>query len=119
MTPEAVLALAGTLGGGPGRVLILGCEAGDISPGMELSPPVAGAVGAAADLVLELAREQMAPASSGAGRKENDRDEAFADGLGPGDGGRPDLPVDSGHQAVHADQKHVTGTFAGTQPEMR
>ncbi|MEV6984372.1 hydrogenase maturation protease [Sphaerisporangium sp. NPDC051017] len=113
MTPDAVLALTGALGGGPGRVLVLGCEPADISPGMELSPPVAEAVGAAADLVLDLVREQMAPAPRGAGRKENDHDEAFGDALGAGGGGRHGLPVDSGHQAVHADQEHVTGRASG------
>jgi hydrogenase maturation protease len=66
LTPEAVLALAGLLGGENGRgrddavdrVLIVGCEPADTSPGMELSPPVADAVGRAAELVLELVREQ-------------------------------------------------------------
>ncbi|GAA2077766.1 hydrogenase maturation protease [Actinomadura alba] len=76
LTPEAVLALAEVLGrdgggdhggeregtagrvGAAGRVLIVGCEPADTSPGMELSPPVAGAVDRAADLVLELIRER-------------------------------------------------------------
>ncbi|MBC6460327.1 hydrogenase maturation protease [Actinomadura sp. HBU206391] len=76
LTPEAVLALAELLGGDDGdgdedsggsrgeregtagRVLIVGCEPADTSPGMELSPQVAGAVEAAADLVLELIRQR-------------------------------------------------------------
>ena len=44
MTPDAVLALVGVLGGEAGRVLLVGCEPADVSPGMELSPPVAAAV---------------------------------------------------------------------------
>ncbi|MGW4424640.1 hydrogenase maturation protease [Streptosporangium sp. NPDC004631] len=70
MTPEAVLALAGTLGGETGRVLLVGCEGADLSPGMELSEPVADAVGPAADLVAGLIREQIATMLTSAGRKE-------------------------------------------------
>ncbi|MGV9534998.1 hydrogenase maturation protease [Streptosporangium sandarakinum] len=62
MTPETVLALAGALGGRTGRVLLVGCEPADLSPGMELSPPVAAAVGAAADLVADLVHQEMAAA---------------------------------------------------------
>ncbi|MFC4586249.1 hydrogenase maturation protease [Sphaerisporangium corydalis] len=69
MTPDAVLALADTLGG-TGQVLLVGCEPADVSPGMELSPPVAEAVGRAADLVLELIPEQIAMASAVAGHEE-------------------------------------------------
>ncbi|MGH3389626.1 MAG: hydrogenase maturation protease [Actinomadura sp.] len=64
MTPDAVLSLAGVLGEGStgqvGRVLLVGCEPADTAPGMELSPPVAEAVGAAARLVHELISEQLA-----------------------------------------------------------
>jgi hydrogenase maturation protease len=54
LTPETVLALAGTFGGGAGQVLIVGCEPADTSPGMELTPPVADAVPRAADVVADL-----------------------------------------------------------------
>lgn len=51
MTPDAVLALLVTLGGTPGRVLVLGCEPANVGEGMGLSPPVAAAVdGALAEL---------------------------------------------------------------------
>ncbi|MFJ2033721.1 hydrogenase maturation protease [Streptosporangium sp. NPDC087985] len=70
MTPESVLALAGTLGGGTGRILLVGCEPADLSPGMELSAPVADAVGPAVELVLELVRQQLAPVYAGAGHEE-------------------------------------------------
>ncbi|WP_214412129.1 hydrogenase maturation protease [Sphaerisporangium fuscum] len=63
MTPDAVLAFASTLGGNAGPVLLVGCEAADVSPGMELSPPVAEAVGRAEELVLELIRERWPAAT--------------------------------------------------------
>jgi hydrogenase maturation protease len=44
MTPDAVLALLVTLGGTPGRVLVLGCEPAVVREEMGLSPPVAAAV---------------------------------------------------------------------------
>jgi hydrogenase maturation protease len=51
MTPDAVLGLLVTLGGTPGRVLVLGCEPATVRAGMGLSPPVAAAVdGALAEL---------------------------------------------------------------------
>ncbi|MDH2429033.1 hydrogenase maturation protease [Sphaerisporangium sp. TRM90804] len=59
MTPDAVLALAGALGERATPVLLVACEPADLSPGMELSPPVAGAVGRAADLVCELIGEHL------------------------------------------------------------
>ncbi|MCT9932217.1 hydrogenase maturation protease [Planotetraspora sp. A-T 1434] len=88
MTPEAVLALAGALAGdraargdrpdlgdrgycfdGAGRVLLVGCEPYDTSPGMELSRPVADAVGRAAELVLELIAEGAAAPATVHGEK--------------------------------------------------
>ncbi|GII84429.1 hypothetical protein Ssi03_24190 [Sphaerisporangium siamense] len=133
MTPDAVLALSVALGGAPGRVLVVGCEPRDLSPGMELSPPVSEAVGPAADLVLELVAdlataraadpatekiaERTAAAPPGAARKEDHHDEASRDDLGAGRGRRHGLPVDSGHQAVHEDPEHVTG--AGNSRETR
>ncbi|MEV4379841.1 hydrogenase maturation protease [Streptosporangium sp. NPDC049644] len=70
MTPETVLSLVNTLGGGAGRVLLVGCQPADTSPGMELSAPVADAVGRAADLVVELAGQQIAMALATAGHEE-------------------------------------------------
>ncbi|ACZ86739.1 hydrogenase maturation protease [Streptosporangium roseum] len=70
MTPESVLALAGTLGGATGRVLLVGCEPADLSPGMELSPRVADAVGRAVELVLELVGQQIAMACASAAHQE-------------------------------------------------
>jgi hydrogenase maturation protease len=44
MTPDAVLATLVTLGGTPGRVLVLGCEPAAVYEEMGLSAPVAAAV---------------------------------------------------------------------------
>ncbi|MGR8012049.1 hydrogenase maturation protease [Streptomyces hypolithicus] len=70
MTPDAVLALLGTLCAGtggvpPGRTLVVGCEPACVEEGMGLSAPVAAAVPAAVRLVLDLVREneQTAPAA--------------------------------------------------------
>ncbi|WP_329171441.1 hydrogenase maturation protease [Streptomyces sp. NBC_01477] len=62
MTPDAVLALMGTLCAGtggtpPGRVLVVGCEPAGVEEGIGLSPAVAAAVPEAVRLVLELLGE--------------------------------------------------------------
>lgn len=61
MDPATVLALlhdlhAGAGGTLPEEVYVIGCEPGDTNEGMGLTPPVADAVEAAADLVLDLVR---------------------------------------------------------------
>ncbi|MEN3534750.1 hydrogenase maturation protease [Microbispora sp. ZYX-F-249] len=62
MTPDAVLTLASGLDlPRGGRVLLVGCEPADVSPGMDLSPPVAAAVPEAAVLVLELIEKEADP----------------------------------------------------------
>jgi hydrogenase maturation protease len=59
MTPDAVLDLVGVVGGQMRRVLLVGCEPADVSPGMELSPPVAAAIEPAVRLVRELIEEEL------------------------------------------------------------
>ena len=59
MTPDAVLDLVGVVGGEMRRVLLVGCEPADVSPGMELSPPVTEAVEPAVRLVRELIEEEL------------------------------------------------------------
>jgi hydrogenase maturation protease len=54
MTPDAVLATLRTLGGDPGRVLVVGCEPASIEEGIGLSEPVGSAVDEAVKLVREL-----------------------------------------------------------------
>lgn len=60
MHPEAVFTMLRQLGASPGRVLVVGCEPEILEEGLGLSPPVAGAVGAAASLVLRLVGEELA-----------------------------------------------------------
>jgi hydrogenase maturation protease len=59
MTPETVLGLVGAVGGEVRRVLLVGCEPADVSPGMRLSPPVAAAIEPAVRLVRELIEEEI------------------------------------------------------------
>lgn len=59
MTPDAVLDLVGVVGGEMRRVLLVGCEPADVSPGMELSPPVAAAIEPAVRQVRELIEEEL------------------------------------------------------------
>ncbi len=59
MTPDAVLDLVGVVGGELRRVLLVGCEPADVSPGMELSAPVAAAIDPAVRLVRELIEEEI------------------------------------------------------------
>ncbi|MEU9266054.1 hydrogenase maturation protease [Streptomyces sp. NPDC048251] len=61
MTPDAVLALLGTLCAGTGgepprRVLVVGCEPAAVDEGIGLSPPVSDAVPEAVRLIEELLR---------------------------------------------------------------
>jgi hydrogenase maturation protease len=54
-----VLDLVGVVGGEMRRVLLVGCEPADVSPGMELSPAVAAAIEPAVTLVRELIEEEL------------------------------------------------------------
>jgi hydrogenase maturation protease len=54
MDPQTVFALLKTLGGRPGRVLIVGCEPAATEEEMGLSEPVAAAVEEAVKLILEI-----------------------------------------------------------------
>lgn len=60
MQPEAVLAAALALGARPRRVLVVGCEAEDVSEGIGLSPPVAAAVPVAVSAVEKLLQDVLA-----------------------------------------------------------
>jgi len=63
MDPGTVLATLDRLGGTVGRILVVGCEPLEVDEGLGLSEPVAAAIDAAADLVLELVTQ--APALAG------------------------------------------------------
>jgi hydrogenase maturation protease len=71
MTPDTVLDLVGVIGGEMRRVLLVGCEPADVSPGMELSAPVRAAVEPAVSLVQELVEEELR-ADGSARRHEHD-----------------------------------------------
>jgi hydrogenase maturation protease len=57
MEPDAVFAVLKALGGDLPRLLVVGCEPAEVSEGMGLSPPVAGAVDRAVAVVRELIGE--------------------------------------------------------------
>jgi len=58
MDPRAVLGMVTEMGGEIGRLLLVGCEPGDIGEGIGLSPAVADAVDHAARVVEELIGEK-------------------------------------------------------------
>ncbi len=58
MDPQTVFALLKTLGGKPGRVLIVGCEPAATDDEIGLSEPVAAAVEEAVKLILELVERE-------------------------------------------------------------
>ncbi len=57
MQPDVVLGVLDMLGAGSARVLVVGCEPASLDYGMELSEPVAKAVDAAVQVVLDLIAE--------------------------------------------------------------
>ena len=70
MQPDVVLGMLDMLGGaGPARILVVACEPASVDFRMELSEPVAAAVGEAAqvvlDLVAEAGREHETPGAAG------------------------------------------------------
>ena len=61
LTPDDIFALLASLGGRPGRSLVVACEPTDVSAGMGLSEPVQAAVPHAARAVEEILRKGGAP----------------------------------------------------------
>ena|SRR5581483_7605209 len=60
MHPGAVFTAIRSLGGEPGRVLLVGCEPGSVEEGMGLTGPVSGALDAAVRLVREVVEREQA-----------------------------------------------------------
>ena len=63
MDPVRVLQAARAMGGAAGRILLVGCEPGDLGGEegrMGLTPPVAAALDEAADMVEELIQKELA-----------------------------------------------------------
>jgi len=68
LTPDSIFALLASLGGRPGRTLLVACEPADVNAGMGLSGPVAEAVPHAARAVEEiLAAAATAAPEAGSG----------------------------------------------------
>ncbi len=61
MSPGAVFTLLSSLGGVPGRVLIVGCEPGNTEEGIGLSDAVAAAVDAAVTLIIDVVARETGP----------------------------------------------------------
>lgn len=60
MDPAHMLAVLADMGGSVGRMLVLGCEAGEVGEGIGLSDPVAAAVEEAVATIRELVQEELA-----------------------------------------------------------
>jgi hydrogenase maturation protease len=74
MEPTAVLASLGSLGGQLPPTYVVGCEPGDLSEGIGLSPEVESAVDRAVDLVIDLLNRRPGTgdiAAQGTQDKEN------------------------------------------------
>jgi hydrogenase maturation protease len=54
LTPDAIFAMLTSMGGHPGRSLVVACEPADLSPGMGLSDPVRAALPHAVSAVEEI-----------------------------------------------------------------
>ena len=65
MSPDIVLATLTRLGGSVDRIVIVGCQPGDLDEGIGLSPAVESAVPAAVDLCLEVVAGIAQPAERG------------------------------------------------------
>lgn len=101
MTPDAIFGLLRAFGVTTGRILLVGCQPADNSPGMELSEAVARAVPYAAGLVRDL----LAPDQQGGVNDAQTR----ADRSGGGGDSRPGVAVPARHQALPQDPGDVSG----------
>jgi hydrogenase maturation protease len=68
LTPDDIFALLASLGGQPGRSLVVACEPADTSPGMGLSDPVQAALPHAVAAVEEILHEHRTPGKGGGTR---------------------------------------------------
>jgi hydrogenase maturation protease len=66
LTPDDIFALLASLGGRPGRSLVVACEPADTSPGMGLSDPVQAALPHAVAAVEEILHEHRELEENGA-----------------------------------------------------
>jgi hydrogenase maturation protease len=68
MSPDIVLATLARLGGSVDRIVIVGCQPGELDEGMGLSPAVQTAITAAVDLCVEVVADIFQPAERGVHR---------------------------------------------------
>jgi hydrogenase maturation protease len=95
MQPDVVLGVLDMLGaGGKARILVVGCEPASVDYGMELSEPVAKAVGEAVRVVLDLVAE-AGHEHRGTATSHDHRDAATTGTTGPG------IPETTGEGASH------------------
>jgi hydrogenase maturation protease len=66
LTPDGIFALLASLGGRPGRSLLVACEPADISAGMGLSEPVQAALPHAVRAVQDILRDREHDTQGGA-----------------------------------------------------
>jgi hydrogenase maturation protease len=65
MSPDIVLTTLTRLGGSVDRIVIVGCQPGNLDEGIGLSPSVQGGVAAAVELCLEVIADISQPAERG------------------------------------------------------
>ena len=73
LTPDAIFGLLSSLGGHPGRSLVVACEPADIDAGMGLSDPVRAALPHAVRAVEEILAEAAAAAAGRRGPASSQR----------------------------------------------
>jgi hydrogenase maturation protease len=67
MQPDVVFGILDMLGEKAGRILVVGCEPASTEYGMELSEPVAAAVGEAVRIVMDLVSKELSQSSQASG----------------------------------------------------
>jgi hydrogenase maturation protease len=102
MQPDVVLGVLDMLGGGgPARILVVGCEPATVDYAMELSGPVAGAVDEAVQVILglvaEAGRARQSAGNPGAAGSETPE----AQVPGPPGADDPEIPETTGEGVSH------------------
>ena len=82
LTPDAIFGLLASLGGRPGRSLVVACEPAEVDPGMGLSDPVQAALPHAVRAVEEILTKE------GGAQDAEQADQGSSDRGGAGSGGR-------------------------------
>jgi hydrogenase maturation protease len=106
LTPDAIFAMLDSMGGHPGRSLVVACEPADLSAGIGLSDQVRVALPRAVSVVAEILGQDK--------HKDGARNaEQAHQGGGHSDDRRDSDPFAAGHQALPGTQEDVAaGQFA-------